>query len=395
MNRSRFAKLENLYWSELMERTIPFWERHSLDREYGGYFSCLARNGEVYDTDKFMWLQCRELWSFSMLYTRVERKPEWLEIARSGADFLRRHGRDENSDWYFALARDGRPLVQPYNIFSDCFAAMGFSQYALAAQDEEAKDIAANTFQRILARKENPKGKYSKAFPGTRPLKALGLPMILCNLSLELEWQLDPAVLEETIDHCLQEAMGVFLDRGRMLMFEQVAPDGSHVDSFEGRLLNPGHGIEAMWFVMDLAKRRNDRDTIDLAVDVVLSTLAFAWDKEFGGIYYFMDADGHPPDKLEWDQKLWWVHQETLIALAKGFALTGRRECWDWYEKVHEYTWKRFPDPEYGEWYGYLNRRGELLLPLKGGKWKGCFHSPRAHYLCALEFRRLKERAED
>jgi N-acylglucosamine 2-epimerase len=31
-------------------------------------------------------------------------------------------------------------------------------------------------------------------------------------------------------------------------------------------------------------------------------------------------------------------------------------------------------------WYGYLNRRGEVLFSLKGGKWKGFFHVPRGFY---------------
>ena len=78
-----------------------------------------------------------------------------------------------------------------------------------------------------------------------------------------------------------------------------------------------------------------------------------------------------------------------LVALVMGYALTGRRECWQWYEKVHDYAWPRFSDPEHGEWYGYLNRRGEVLLPLKGGKWKGCFHVPRAFYRCWREFEAL------
>jgi len=77
------------------------------------------------------------------------------------------------------------------------------------------------------------------------------------------------------------------------------------------------------------------------------------------------------------------------VALLKGYRLTGRPECWEWFERLHDYTWKHFPDPEYGEWYGYLNRAGEVLLPLKGGKWKGCFHVPRGLYLCLRELEKL------
>lgn len=179
--------------------------------------------------------------------------------------------------------------------------------------------------------------------------------------------------------------MGLFLDERLNILCENVAPDGSHPDCFEGRLINPGHGIEAMWFIMDIARRRKDRALIDRAVDVVLSTLDLAWDTEHDGIFYFLDSQGKPPLQLEWDQKLWWVHLETLVALIMGYRLTGRDECRQWFETVHEYVWQRYPDPEHGEWFGYMNRQGQRLSELKGGKWKGCFHVPRALYLCYLE----------
>ncbi|MHC4355207.1 MAG: AGE family epimerase/isomerase, partial [Planctomycetota bacterium] len=285
----------------------------------------------------------------------------------------------------------GRPLVQPYNIFSDCFAAMALSQYWLACGDPNARETALRTYRNILKRKGNPKGVYSKVVAGTRPLKSLAISMILANLSLEMEELLDGKELDSVLDMCVGEVMGEFLDSRLNVVFENVSPDGSHPDCFDGRLINPGHGVEAMWFIMDIARRRNDDKLIDKTVDVILSTLDFAWDGKYGGIYYFLDSQGKPPVQLEWDQKLWWVHLETLVALIMGYRLTGRQQCLQWFEKVHEYVWDRFPDPEYGEWFGYLNRRGQRLLELKGGKWKGCFHVPRALYLCYLELSRDTE----
>ena len=384
-----FKQLAELYKNALLNDVIPFWEQHSLDWEQGGYFTCLDRSGKVYETYKFIWLQNRQVWIFSMLYNQLEQRENWLKIAAHGANFLAQHGCDAEGNWYFAIDRAGNPLVQPYNIFSDCFAAMAFSKYALASGEESAKEIALQAYNNVLRRKDNPKGKYNKTYPGTRPLKSLAVPMILANLSLEMEWLLPQEKLEQVLEATVQEVMTDFLDCDRWLMYENVAPDGSHVDSFEGRLINPGHGIEAMWFIMDIANRRQDTATIHQAVDVVLNILSFAWDTEYGGLYYFMDAQGHPPQQLEWDQKLWWVHVESLVALAMGYRLTGREDCWQWYQKLHDYTWSHFADPEYGEWFGYLNRRGEVLLNLKGGKWKGCFHVPRALYLCWQQFEAL------
>jgi N-acylglucosamine 2-epimerase len=263
---------------------------------------------------------------------------------------------------------------------------MAFSQYALATDDEQAREIARQTYANILTRKDNPKGKYSKAVPATRPMSPMALSMILACLVLELEWMLDAETIGRTVRMCMDDLFGRFLDADRLLVHEHVAPDGQKLDCFDGRLINPGHGIEAMWFLMELAEKRRDSNTIARAVDVILSTLEFGWDRQHGGIFYFLDSECRPPQQLEWDQKLWWVHLESLVALAMGYRLTGRSECLDWYEKVHDYTWRHFPDTEYGEWYGYLDRRGEVLLPLKGGKWKGCFHVPRGLYLCMRQF---------
>jgi len=371
------AKYALLYKKELLDSVIPFWLEKSKDLQYGGYLTCLNRKGEVYDTDKFMWLQGREVWFFSMIYNKLEKKQEWLEMALLGAEFMKKHGMDSQGNWYFSLTRDGKPLVQPYNIFSDCFAAMAFSELYKATKNEEYRQIALNTFYNIQKRQDNPKGIYSKSYQGTRPLKSFSLPMIMCNLSLIMEEVLGTDKVNLTIEPLIKEVMEIFYDEKTGLILENVNPDGSFCDSFEGRLVNMGHTNESMWFMMDLAVRNNDYALIEKAVQILLKSTEFGWDKKFGGIFYFLDIKGHPTQQLEWDQKLWWVHVETLISMAKAYRLTGNNECLQWFEKLHDYTWKHFKDQEYPEWYGYLNRAGEPLLDLKGGKWKGCFHVPR------------------
>ena len=378
-----FKELENLYKKELFDNVLPFWLDNSLDNEFGGYFTCLDRKGKVFDTDKFIWLQGRQVWMFAMLYNNVEKRQEWLDAAIHGAEFLKKYGHDGNYNWYFSLAQDGTPLVHPYNIFSYTFATMAFGQLSKATGNEEYAEIAKRTFEIILEKKDNPKGEWNKAFPGGRSLKNFALPMILSNLALEIEYLLDEETLNQTIEDVVHEVMNVFLrpELGGIVV-ENVNEDGTLSDTFDGRLVNPGHAIESMWFIMDLGVRLNRPELIEQAVETTLTMIEYGWDKEHGGIYYFMDRLGHPTQQLEWDQKLWWVHIETLISLLKGYHLTGNEKCLEWYEKVHDYTWTHFKDPEHPEWWGYLNRQGEVLLDLKGGKWKGCFHVPRGMYQC-------------
>jgi len=377
-----FEDIANKYRKELLEDNIPFWMTYSLDKKYGGFFTCLDEKGKVFDTDKFVWLQARQVWMFTMLYNKVEKNKEWLDISVSGADFLEKFGHDGNYNWYFSLTREGKPLVQPYNIFSNAFVAMAFGQLNLATGEERYAQIALLTFEKIMERKDNPKGHYNKLFPGTRPLKNFALPMILCNLTLEIEHILRPSVVNEIVENAINEVMNIFYSEEYNLVLENVTPNGKFSDSFEGRLVNPGHAIEAMWFIMDLGARLKRNDLIQKAVNITLRTLDYGWDKKHGGIFYFLDVKGSPPQQLEWDQKLWWVHMEAMISLLKGYQLTGNEECLYWFNKVETYTNQHFKDKENGEWFGYLNRRGEVLLRLKGGKWKGCFHVPRGLYQC-------------
>jgi len=376
-----------IYEQELINNVVPFWMKHSKDEVEGGYFNCLDRSGNVFDTDKFMWLQAREVWTFATLYHSQEARPEWLEMAKHGADFIEKYGRDAEGNWYFSLDQSGKPLVQPYNIFSDCFASMAFAALYKADPQERYAQIAKDTFYNILKRQSNPKGEYNKAYPGTRNLKNFALPMILSNLSLEMEHLLDKKTVDDLLKTVIHEVMDVFYQQDSGLILENVNVDGSFSDSFEGRCVNPGHTIEAMWFMMDLGVRLNDQKLIEKAIEIALHTLDYGWDKEFGGIFYFMDIKNKPQQQLEWDQKLWWVHLEALVCMAKGYELTGNEQCMEWFEKLHDYSWARFRDPEHGEWFAYLNRRGEVLLPLKGGKWKCCFHVPRALFQVAKSFK--------
>ena len=389
-----FKALAAQYKSELLDRVMPFWMEKSIDAEYGGFFTCLERDGTVFDTDKFIWLQGRQVWMLATLYNKVAPRQDWLDAAIAGADFLMKYGHDGHFNWYFSLDRAGHPLVEPYNIFSYTFAVIAFGQLYLATGNPVYAEVAKKTFDIVLSKKDNPKGKWSKAAPGARATKSFDLPMILCNVSLEIESLLQPDFLKETIENCIHEVMDVFYRPELDMIVEHVGKDGSLVDSFEGRLQNPGHAIEAMWFIMDLGRRLGRRDLIEKAVHIALREIEYGWDEKYGGIFYFLDRLGHPQQQLEWDQKLWWVHIETLITTLKGYELTGNEECLRWFKRVHEYVWSHFVDPEYPEWFGYLNRRGEVLLSLKGGKWKGCFHVPRGLMQCYQTLENLAKKSE-
>ena len=153
------------------------------------------------------------------------------------------------------------------------------------------------------------------------------------------------------------------------MLFENVNPDGSFdLDSCEGRFLNPGHGLESMWFVMNYAERRNDPAMIRKAAEIVRAQLEFGIDREYGGIYYFMDVLGKPNPELQWDMKLWWPHNEAILATLFAYRLTREEYFLKRFLEIDRWAWSHFRDPDYPEWFAYLNRRGEPTHLLKGGQ---------------------------
>jgi len=133
----------------------------------------------------------------------------------------------------------------------------------------------------------------AKSVPGTRPLKGFRCPLILCNLSLEIEHLLPKELVDDTIQNVLHEVMDVFYQEDSGLILENVNPDGSFSDSFEGRLLNPGHAIEAMWFIMDLSVRLKRPELAEKAVEIMLRTLGIRLGpNNLEAFFYFLDIKG-------------------------------------------------------------------------------------------------------
>jgi N-acylglucosamine 2-epimerase len=389
-----FSATIKRYEDELLLGVIPFWEKNGVDEKFGGYFTFLDATGSVYDTEKFMWMQWRIVYMFATLSQTSYGKPQWLEIAKKGYDFLVRHGKDEQGHYYFSLNREGVPSSAAHSIYSECFAAMGASALYKACQEEKYRIEAESAMNHYIARMANPKGKWNKALSGKKSRHSFGHYMILANLGQVLSENLGTDQFDGKVAEAVAFALGKFWNPEYGMLFENIDLDGSFdMGSCEGRLVNPGHGLEAMWFILQYAEKSGQKETALKAAQIIKNILRSSWDETHGGIFYFLDALGKPPLALEWDMKLWWVHNEALIATLYAYFLTGDEEFLDWFKKIDQWTWKHFPDKENGEWYGYLSRNGEPSLALKGGKWKTFFHLPRCLLVCVELMKKIQTKA--
>jgi N-acylglucosamine 2-epimerase len=370
-----------LFREELFRRVLPFWLENSLDHRCGGYFNCLDRTGRVYDTTKHMWLQSRQVWMLSKLYNAVEQNPAWLDAARLGYEFISSHGKGSEGRVYFSLDREGRPKFIQRKIFSECFYIIALAEYSRAAGEPALKKEAVEMFSQVLGWLEQPGSLGRPVLEGNPPVSELAVPMIILSMVDEIADEDERAEYEPLMKKCLCE-IGLHFKPELKLVLENVAPDGSLLQGAQGRLVNPGHAIETGWFVLEKALKRRDDQLISMGLEMIDCSFDYGWDKECGGLYYFMDSQGESPVQLEWFMKLWWPHCEAIYAMLLAFSATGDQKYSERFEQVVDYAFRVFSDPEHGEWYGYLDRSGKPTHTFKAGPYKGCFHVPRFLWLC-------------
>ena len=372
---------------EELERCISFWLEHGMDPVHGGVYTCLDRKGEIFSTDKSVWMQGRCAWTFSWLCAVYGVRTQWLQAAESCLNFLEAHciNRDAGDRMYFTVTKDGRPLRQRRYNFSECFYAMANAEYYGLTGKREHLLRARRAYEMTWALNhgltKDPTGFGPKTIAQTRTGRSLADPMIYLNLTSVLR-RVDPEQAElydERSGQCVHDIFTYHRKKDMKCTLESVGPDGEFESEYTaGRVVNPGHDIECSWFLMEEANRLGDGQLHEESQSLFLDAVNGGWDRQYGGLLYFIDCLGKPPEAYEHDMKLWWPHNETVIASLMAYRDTGKQEYLDWFNKTIVYCQTFFSDPEHGEWYGYLRRDGEPTQPpCKGSTFKGPFHLPR------------------
>ncbi|NCC08404.1 MAG: N-acylglucosamine 2-epimerase [Clostridia bacterium] len=389
MDKTYLAETQKWIKSQL-ETCVDFWLTNGMDKEHGGVYTCLDRTGRVYSTDKSVWMQGRCAWMFAYLCSQYGVKKEWLDASKSCLDFMEAHciNREAGDRMYFQTTADGTPLRQRRYCFSEGFYAIANAEYYGVTGDKECLARARRAYKLIYELNngiiKDPTGLGSKGLPGVRDGRALADPMIYLNITSVLR-RVDPeheAEYEKYSAECAETIFKYHVKPDMKCALENVGLNGEFWgDVTVGRIVNPGHDIECSWFLMEYANKLGGENGAELhknAEMVFNNAINAGWDKEYGGLLYFVDCLGNPPEAYEHDMKLWWPHDEILIASMMAYRDTQDESYLEWFKKTLDYCKQYFADEEYGEWYGYLRRDGKPTMPsTKGSTFKGPFHLPR------------------
>ena len=373
-----------------LKSSSDFWLKYGIDKEYGGVYTCIDRTGKIYSTDKSVWMQGRCAWTYSYLCNLYGKKDEWMEAAKSCLDFMEDHciNRKAGDRMYFQVTKEGKPLRQRRYCFSEGFYCIANAEYYGLTKEEKYLERALNAYHLIYSLNNNsikdPTGLGPKVEPSTRKGRALGDPMIFLNITSVMR-RVDPEnrnLYDKHARECVDLIFKYHMKYELECTLENVGMEGEvWKDVTVGRIVNPGHDIECSWFLCEYANYiggEEGKRIEEKARTIFDWATKKGWDDEYQGLLYFTDCLGLPPEAYEHDMKLWWPHNELLIASLMFYKNTKDEKYLDWFKKGVNYCQKYFSDPEYGEWYGYLRRDGKPTMPsTKGSTFKGPFHVPR------------------
>ena len=365
------------YKHDLTTRIMPFWMEHGWDRKHGGVYTCLNRDGSLMDTTKSVWFQGRFAFVCAFAYNNVEKHQEWLDAAKSTIDFFEHYCFDADGHMYFSVTEDGRPLRKRRYVFSETFAAIALSEYAIATGDMSYAHRALKVFEDTQRFMATP-GFLEPKFEAGVELQSHSIVMILINVGSRIRAVIDDPTLTQQIDESIDKLRRYFIHPEFKALLETVGPNGEFIDTNLTRTINPGHCIETSWFLMEEARYRNwDKELLNTALTIFDWSWDWGWDKQYGGIINFRDCRNLPPQDYSQDMKFWWPQTETIIASLYAYLATRDGRYLDMHSQISDWTYSHFPDSEYGEWYGYLHRDGTVAQPAKGNLFKGPFHIPR------------------
>ena len=377
MNNRQLLYLEKargFYKKELLENIMPFWLEHGLDHTNGGVYTCLDRDGSLMDPTKSVWFQGRFAYVCAYAYNHIDKNPQWLAASKSCIDFIEKHCIDTDGHMFFSVTAEGKPVRKRRYVFSETFAAIAMAEYAKASHESSYADKALDIFRNIRSMLSTPGFLEPKSFI---PCKGHSVTMIMINVALVLMQVCDDPALKKQIEESVYEIEHSFMHPEYKCILECVNPDGSLIDTCEGRTINPGHGIETAWFLINAGERLGNKAYIDLGLKIFDWQFDWGWDKEYGGIINFRDCKGLPNQDYSQDMKFWWPQCEAIIASLYAYRVTEDDRYLEIHKEVNEWAIKHLKDQQFGEWFGYLHRDGSVAQPAKGNLFKGPFHIPR------------------
>lgn len=380
----------------LLENALPFWYPRTLDQERGGY----SLNHDVQGkwrgpAPKALVTQARTVWFFSRLYNSPYGKPEHLEAARHGFEFLRdRMWDQEYGGFYWEVDAEGKKATMPdKHLYAQGFGLYALAEYIRASQDPQAVQLASELFHLLETRAHDGEyGGYREFFrrdwgeAGSRSYMGGSAEHKLMNTHLHLMepftvyYQVQPdSLVRERLLELINIQSNAVVRKDLGLCTDRYEQNWTPLRGLWFDRVSYGHDIENVWLLIEANKAAGvaQGPFLDLYRTLFGNALKYGYDQEQGG-FYDSGPFGGPADRRA---KVWWVQAEGLVSALYLYQLSGEEEYWKTFIQTLDWVERAQVDWEHGDWHATITEDGQPERD-KAGPWKGPYHNGRALLEC-------------
>jgi mannobiose 2-epimerase len=328
MEAARFRK-------ELTENILPFWMRHTVDRENGGFYGTVGCNLEVEkESPRAAVINARILWTFSAAAKRLG-NPQYVKMADRAYEYIVEKFWDkEYGGIYWMLDWKGNPINGRKQIYAQAFAVYAMAEYFRVTGRADSLERARQLFWLIEEKSHEPEyGGYVEA--RSRDWGALAdqrlsekdlnspksmnthLHVMEAYTNLLRAWPApelrarQKELIETTMDRIVDSSTAHF----KLFFDNQWNSLNDHVSY--------GHDIEGSWLLYEAAEVLGDWALIDrartLSLRMAEAVYEQALDKD-GSLFYEADGTG----KLIDPNKHWWAQAEAVVGFYNAYQLSGQ-----------------------------------------------------------------------
>jgi len=424
MTREEITSIRGEAENHLVRELLPFWTSRMKDEIKGGFITHFDKYGKDSGEDeKSLISQTRSIYTLASAHRAGYGEGKYAEQAKHGIDFLLGKMWDKNYGGFFwMMDRNGKVKIDKKIIYGHSFAIYSLSEYTLATGDPRGREFAERSLellQKYCA--DTMHGGYWEMFhrnwklcgPGSQggDRKTLDVHMHL----MEAFTTLYECTGEEAHRSKLLEVMDLLLHRinhpvyktGIPQFFEDwsIAPqikfdiiwgwDRFSEEGLKGNAADNtcfGHNAEFAWLFLHALKilQLNPDEHSDVLRTIFDHTVDNGIDRDFGGVYVEGPHSGGVYDR----EKEFWQQAEVMIGMLDGYLLFKDETYWTAFKNVYRFVFDKMINKAVGEWYPLLSRQGEAIWMHMGTSWKTNYHTVRSMIQCIDRLEKILELPE-